>query len=317
MATLNTLKQELEKLQLPIYISGHITPDNDSIGSSIALGRLLEKIGKEVFVLLEDYDQDILDVHKNRHLVTNAISHTDYAFIALDLNEEYRLGRWETNFQSAKVKINIDHHQGNNTTADLIISQPEKSSTCEIIYNLYSEFDQNYLDTEICESLYAGMMTDTGCFARRLSTETLTIAQDLINHGINYEDIIRRTYSHRTLYELQALSMLVNNLQFDSFHYVVMDKTLPEFCSLTHNQIMKTIAEEIRKIEGIDVFILLIKDQDSLTAKCMSNISKNANIIAELFGGGGHKGEAGFTTTEYTIDEIISSVKDFLTNEKN
>ena len=155
-------------------------------------------------------------------------------------------------------------------------------------------------------------MTDTGCFARRLSDNTLNIAQELINNGVDYERIIRETYSHRSLYELKALSSLVDSLQYDGFHYVIMDKSLDTFKDLTHNQVMKTIAEEMRKIEGIDVFLLFIKDGDMLTTKCMSNISKNANIIASLFGGGGHKGEAGFTTNKYTIEEIVATVKDFV-----
>ena len=41
----------------------------------------------------------------------------------------------------------------------------------------------------------------------------------------------------------------------------------------------------------------------------MSNISENANIIAELFGGGGHKKEAGFTVYDVTIEDILKTCK--------
>lgn len=314
METLNILAQKLEEIDGPIYIAGHINPDNDSIGSCLTLGLALKKLGKEVYVLLEEKDKEILAVHKDHSLVTSEVIHDTYSFIANDLNETYRLGRYEEYFHKAKYTINIDHHQGNLTNADTIVSRPDLSSTCEIIYNLICIINRELLDNNIRESLYAGIMTDTGCFARRLSPNTLNIAQELINSGIDYEGIIRRAYSHRTMYELKALSKLVDNIQFDAFHYVVMDKTLPEFQDLSHNQIVKTIAEEIRKIEGIDIFLLIIKTGNNLHTKCMSNISKNANKIAELFGGGGHKGEAGFSSDKYSVDEVISTTKQFILN---
>ena len=46
----------------------------------------------------------------------------------------------------------------------------------------------------------------------------------------------------------------------------------------------------------------------------MSNISENANIIASLFGGGGHKKEAGFTIKNKDIQEMINEIKKYLKN---
>ena len=315
MENFKIFKKELNKIHLPIYICGHITPDHDSIGSSLSLGALLEKLGKEVYVLLEDNDMDITKVHHNLHLIAHDVAHNDYCFIALDLNESYRLGRYKKFYEKAEFKINIDHHQGNRTGADIILSMPQKSSTSEIVYNIICSYGREYLDLNICEDLYTGIMTDTSGFARRLSPSTLAIAQRLINKGVDYDYLIRETFSHRTLYELKALAELVNEIQFDEcIHYVVIDKSKAQYSELTHNQITKTIAEELRKIEDIDVFFIFILENNQITAKCMSNISKNANIIANIFGGGGHKGEAGFTT-KLTVNEIISETKKFLNNQ--
>ena len=43
----------------------------------------------------------------------------------------------------------------------------------------------------------------------------------------------------------------------------------------------------------------------------MTNYDENADKIAELFGGGGHKKEAGFETT-LPVKEIIKTIKKFL-----
>lgn len=312
------LKTKLKEIDLPFYLCGHVYPDHDSIGSCLSLARLLEKIGKEAHVLLSKKDYDVAEIHTNKHLVTSEVSHKKYCFVALDLNETYRLGEFEKYYNNAEFTINIDHHQGNKTGANFVIANPDLSSTCEIIYNIFCSFGREYLDLAICEDLYTGIMTDTSGFKRRLSPNTLSIAQRLINKGVNYEKFIRQTYSHRTLYELKALGKLIEEIHQDEYlHYLTIDKSLDNYKNLTFAQITKTIAEELRKIEDMDVFLIFIKDGSTLTVKCMSNISKNANLIAGLFGGGGHKGEAGFTLyNNPSIEEILEKTREYLKNNK-
>ena len=134
--------------------------------------------------------------------------------------------------------------------------------------------------------------------------------------GRNYVYIIKKTVKERTMYEFKALAKLVNEIQYDNFHYVVVDKGDDSFNKLTHNQIVKNIAEDLRTIEGLDVFILFIKNDNVITSKCMSNVSENADKIASLFGGGGHKKEAGFTVTDMSIEDIITKINEYLNIKK-
>lgn len=303
----------LKELDLPVYIAGHINPDDDSIGSCLSMSYLLDSLGVHSLVLLDNKDKDVLKNHVIEAKITNSVLHEEYVFIALDLNETYRLNKFEKFYLDAKNTINIDHHQGNHTNADHILSVDTSSSTCEIIYKIIKEINESLLeDKALCQSLYTGILTDTKCFAKRLSPDTFTIAQNLINSGIDYESIIAKTIQYRTLYQFKALSKLIDELQIeDLFHYVVIDKTLPEYANLSHNDIVKILAEEIRKIDGIDLLLVLIKNGDKVTAKVASNITQNAHIIASHFGGGGHKGEAGFTTS-MTVEEILEDARGYL-----
>lgn len=309
---INTL-QELKDNKLPIYISGHICPDDDSIGSCLSMAYLLEKLGNHCLILLENKDTEILKPYSFNTKIINSVIDSDYVFIAMDLNETYRLGKFEKFFNDAKITFNIDHHQGNFTNSNFTLCMPEVSSTCEIIYKLIEILMPEILnDKELCQYLYTGMATDTYGFSRRLSPETLIIAQKLINSGINYEWILKRTLQYRTLYQFQALAKIVNELQYNQlFHYVIIDKSIPEYANLSHNDIVKVLAEELRKIDGIDILLVLEKYGDKVTAKVVSNISQNAHIIATHFGGGGHPGEAGFSTN-LTTDQIIDEAKKIL-----
>ena len=298
--------------RLPIYIAGHITPDQDSICSCLALAEFLNNNKKKPKVLIEDKDLDVISWHENTKFLTNEVKEKEYNFIALDMNEKKRLGVFEKYFDSANITFNIDHHENNKLEADYTLFNSNMSSTCEMIYNLI-KFDKKNFTKEICEYLYSGILNDTNCFSRRLTNKTLSIAQKLINFGIDYKNIINKTFAECSLYELKALAEIVNNLQFDGFYYTIIDKEKEVFKSLTHNQIVKKLAEEVRKVKNIDNLVFFIKDKNIIKAKVMTNKTDNASIIAELFGGGGHKKEAGFTT-ETSIDEIIKTIKNFLYN---
>lgn len=297
---------------LPIYIAGHLKPDQDSIGSSLALALWLNLNGKKANVLLKQGDESILDWYGGSELIVNNIKDDKYNFIALDVNEMKRLGVFYDDFLNANYTINIDHHQGNLYEAKETLSVPGISSTCEIIYEIIKPGKSEKLDLKICELLYAGMMNDTNCFSRRLSENTMKIAQKLINTKIDYSGIIKKTFSNRSLYQMKAFAKVVAELKYDKFHYSIIDKSYNEFKNLSHNQIVKQIAEDLRKIDGIDLLIVLIKDNDTIVAKVMTNMSDNADKIAILFGGGGHKREAGFTIKNISIEEIIDKTKQYL-----
>ena len=314
MKNIKKTKEIIENLNdLPIYIAGHLKPDQDSVGSCLALAEFLKAYGKKACVLLEEKDKDILNWKGDYSLVTTKVTHDKYNFFMLDMNEKKRLGSFEQWFDGAEFTINIDHHQDNKFEADYTVSEPGISSTCEMIFEIISAFGKDYLTKSICEYLYAGMMNDTNCFSRRLSSKTLAVAQKLINKKIDYTHIIKKTFSERSFYEFKALAKLVSEIkEDDGFNYVVVDKSKEEFSKLSHNAIVKQIAEDLRKIEGFDVFLMLIKNTDSIVAKVMSNISSNADKIATVFGGGGHKKEAGFTVKDMTIEEIVEQTRNYL-----
>jgi phosphoesterase RecJ-like protein len=268
--------------------------------------------GKEAYVLLNKNDYEILNWREVPSYVKDNIDEENYYFFALDLNEKKRLGEYEKYFDSAKFTINIDHHENNKNEADFTISNTQASSTCELIYKIIYSNKKDYINLSISEYLYSGMLNDTNSFSRRLSKETLSIAQELINNGINYTYIIQKTIKERSMYEFKALAYAINEIEYDDFHYLVIDKSNPIYSKLTHNQIVKKLAEDLRVIDGIDIFIILIKNKDTIVSKCMANTSNNADKIASLFGGGGHKKEAGFTIQNTNVEEIISKIKKYI-----
>lgn len=294
----NDLIKIFKEINIPIFICGHINPDYDCIGSSFALAKLFSYLNKEVFILLDKEDTQLILDKKDSCFVKDKINYKKYVFICVDLNDCERLGKYKDSYQSATIKINIDHHIGNSTKADYILSKNEMSSTCEIIYNLINKINKKILEQSLCEYLYAGIITDTNCLTRRLTNKTLEITQDLINRGARYKYINQLTLWKRSKEELKTLGKLAKKIKTNKyFSYVIVNK---KYCKkLSLNSLTKKIAEDLRKMNNVNILVFLVKNKDrKTTGKIMTNTCEIAMNLCELFGGGGHKNEAGFTTYE-------------------
>ena len=297
----------------PIYLGGHTSPDQDSVSSCLALQSALNFLGLTSYVLLCENDRNILSWQKNIPTTISQVTHKNYTFIALDLNSTDRLGIFEKDYLNASLKINIDHHSGNTTNADYVFSNDTSSSTCEIIYNLIYKLNKDLIDKNLASMLYAGIMTDTNCFSRRLTSSTLKIAQKLINTGIDYAYINRSTLWKRSKDEIVATGELAKNIKEEKhFKYVLANLSLPPFCNLTLNDLTKKVAEDLRKLDSLDIFLMLLwRGDNTYTGKIMTKTREVAGNIASLFGGGGHKKEAGFTVT-MQLQDIINKINSYL-----
>nr|MDE6619235.1 DHH family phosphoesterase [Lachnospiraceae bacterium] len=146
----------MEKIQLleecrdakNIFISGHVRPDGDCIGSCLAMYLYLKKALPEaaVRVALEEPSEVFrcvkgFDEIDSTYVVDGEVD----VFIALDC-EKSRLGEAEEIFARARKRINIDHHVSNERgCGDVNYVVPGSSSTAELVYEL---FDRQYMDVE-------------------------------------------------------------------------------------------------------------------------------------------------------------------------
>lgn len=352
MCKIEELKEKLLSLpDLPIFIAGHKNPDQDSIGSCLVLCRFLRSFKKQAWVLLNPDEKsivswqnidnlvvknifDILKAKNNRKNDKNTSNdnkldlcglksdkkyiQNDYIFIALDLNDLSMFDNHQDEFLNATLTLNIDHHQANTTNANFIFSNDKASSTCEILFELIEKTDKSLLTLDTCENLYCGILTDTNCFSRRITNKTFIIAQQLINLGVDYYKLNRLVLWGRTVDELVCSGLLAQNIvNAGNFHYVVCDKTKSPMCNLSQSVLVKKVAEDLRKIDGINILVFLIDYKDKFVAKVMTNDCEIADkISSEFSGGGGHKKEAGFTTT-LPLKTILSTISAYISKMVN
>ena len=301
----------IKNISNDIYISGHKNADYDSMCSSLALALILKKINKNAKVFIEKKSISKVNDFKCSDLLIEEVTSNDYTFIALDLNRTSRFpDNIEEYFKSAKMTINIDHHNGNMTNADYIVSNPKKSSTCEMIYNLAKELNIE-IDKQIAELLFTGIISDTNSFANSTSPETFLIASKLINMGIDGERIINKYYVQKTEEELNLISYMINNIKFNDFHYVVLDMKKELLKKIEYIDISKKCIPVIFSNQNIKMLVVIMDYGNKKKGEIRTKDNIDASKLATLLTGGGHTHAAGFANKK-TIDEIVNISKEFL-----
>src|SRR5207253_9253133 len=194
----------------------HVRPDGDALGSQIALGLSLKKLGKDVLVWNEDGMLDKYSFLPRAAVLTKppaAPEDVDVA-IALDTAIQNRLGTAFGAVRSAKIWINIDHHLSNPAYGDLVHVDPTAPATGQIIFDLIKS--QGFpFDREIAENLYAAISTDTGSFQYpKTSARTFEVAAELVCTGIDVGRLSQQLYENYPRRRMELLRELLRTMRF-------------------------------------------------------------------------------------------------------
>ena len=289
-----------------ILISGHISPDGDSLGSMIALARLLNQAGYQAYAsadvnalgklrILEGVEEMIpLRKLKNKKFDL---------FIAVDCGALSRLPPEIRPYAEKLPKVCIDHHITNDGSfGDAKILDPSASSASELVWR-FAKWMEWKLDKASAEALWVGMITDSGRFAYdSTSPQTLRAAGDLLKYGVRtayFNDLIYCSFSRKSI-ELKRIAWRSLHI-WKNRKVAEVTLTRDDFRSVRGT---KADAEDIieipRLVAGneIAVFFYQIPDRTK-EVRCSFRTRGNldATVLAGKFGGGGHRKAAGCTIT--------------------
>jgi len=306
--------EKIENAKNVILIS-HIGPDGDTIGSTLAFANLIKEnfTDKKIDYVIQYKVPDIYQFLPNTKgaLLTNRdtqISCYDLA-IAIDCAAKNRMGYFESIFDKAKFKINIDHHQTNNSYGDINIIDGNASSSGEVIYYLTEKFNWT-ISTDTAISLYTAILTDTGAFRYSNTTsKTLYAASKLVEKGADSHMIYEKCFENRPLEMLKISSAALNNAIFcanNKIAYTVVDrKMLGKFEAKDEH--LEGIPEILRQASCVEIAFVLKETVKGEAKFSFRSKSIDVSSLCELFGGGGHKLAAG-CIMQTTLDEALNKI---------
>ena len=205
-----------------VVIVTHKNPDGDALGSSLALGAVLNKLMHNVTVVLPNdfpplfnflpgIDKVIIG-EMNPELAVAAFEKADIIF-CLDFNALDRIDRFGLDVMASKaVKILIDHHIDPEPFADYIMSKTDASSTAELVYDFLVEQKlEGYIDVQIAEALYTGILMDTGSFRYATNPHVFEVAAALKRLGMDDYMLQIRLFNSMTEKQLRLLGHCLAN----------------------------------------------------------------------------------------------------------
>ena len=290
-------------------IIAHTNPDGDAIGSSLALYHYFKYLRKSVCVIMPNQFPDFLKwlpgaenimiYNHSKNVANNKIADAD-VICCLDFNRLDRVDDMADKVRESKAKkILIDHHLDPELFADITISYPNQSSTCELLYRFLCDLGYFYkMNTTVSTCIYTGMMTDTGGFTYNSNDPELFFIVSMLLRKHVDKDLVYRKVN----YNFSASRLLLQGQVLSGM------EVLPDY----HTAILTLTKEQQQKYqyakgdsEGFVNMPLQIKDviftcfirED--TEKNMVKISLRSigefpcNVVAEEFNGGGHKNASG------------------------
>jgi len=274
-----------------ITIYGHVNPDYDCYGSSLALRDLIKDNfkNKEVYALgygIENmYDRlgtyDVIDEDKIKESLA----------IICDCSDVERVS--EQRIRLAKQIIKIDHHIEGNPFIGVKWVDTNSISTCQLIAKFALEKHLK-ITKNTAELLYLGIVTDSGRF-RYAPTNALThtIVAKLYKLGIEPKALFDILYlSNESIVRYQA--WLISNMvrTENNVIYAFADVKDYEQFGLKFDDISKNV-NVIGNLIGAKIWVLFTRSpEDFIRVEFRSN-GVDVQQVAVKYGGGGHKCAAG------------------------
>ena len=307
-----------------IVIIPHRNPDGDALGSALALKHFLDAKKHEVKIVSpNDYpsflkwlpgESEIIKFSKTPSIARDKINKAELIF-GLDFNSLSRIQDLSKIVKKTRAdKIMIDHHESPEFFANLNYSDPNMSSTCEMVYNIINASDSKLLDKKIACCLYTGIMTDTGSFRYPSTTsKTHKVISHLIKLGANGSDIHQKIFDSSSMSRLKLLGISLSNLiKIPNLPvvYITLSKEELMTCDYKKGDTEGFVNYGL-SLKGVNFSCMMIENESEgkikMSFRSQGNFSVE-NFARNYFNGGGHQNAAGGISTE-SLDKTIISFK--------
>ena len=280
------------------FITTHINPEPDALGSSLALSAALEALGKTTVLYNRDGVPGLYRFLPGHEKFTHTLPSStaiDMPLLLLDCNLPARAGIEGLTFPQSVV---IDHHETQKDFGTFKWVRPDAAATGLMIFYLLKELGTP-LTKDSATNLYAALAIDTGTFRySNTRAEVLSVAAELVDAGADPSDIAVRLYETWTRKRFNLLCLTLNTLELrDDVAIVTVTREMFEQTD--------TVAEDTETFVGFprmmeDIAVSALFRQDGHDLWKVSLRSKGAVNVAEIasqFKGGGHRNAAGYQIT--------------------
>lgn len=289
-------------------VCSHARPDGDAVGSMLAVGMLLEQMGKRADLVTAERIPKIHRGLPGAEGIRTA-ERVDGAYDAVILLECDGLERTRLQGLEQYFLINIDHHATGRKFGNLNWIDRDAASVGELVYRLAKAAGAR-VTPEMATCLYTTVLTDTGGFCYGgTRASTFGLARELVLAGADPMRIAQTVYFSTPATKLLLLGAALGNLKSEG-RLAWLWVTRPEMARAgAAEEDCEGIVNFALCVSGVEAAVFLYelperRIQVSLRSKGRVNVA----AIAERLGGGGHESAAGCTMEgplERALEEIL------------
>lgn len=295
----------------------HVSPDGDTLGSTLGLSFALDELGIAHDVYCEDavpHSYSFMAGVEKVHPPSTQIPAYPLA-ISVDVSDHHRLGECAVIFDGAQDTIVIDHHKTNPLfgKTNLVV---DCAATGELMLHVIKALGAP-LTKQIAENLYIGISTDTGNFNYANTTgDALHATAELVDAGVDVATITELLYRRRTPAKTMLIGKALSKMELRNQGAIaVMAMTQEDFDSVgASGDDSEGLINYGIECEGVQAAIFAKETDKGTKMSLRSKGRVDVGVLAASYGGGGHCHAAG-VTIEKPLEEAVEAVYQVLIKE--
>jgi phosphoesterase RecJ-like protein len=302
-----------------ILLNCHRGPDPDSIGSALAMLRVLKQMKKQVDIvcpseILFDPLKYLADYKK----IKGGVDFSNFDFSKYDLFITLDSSSWGMVTRNEKLPIPdipinvIDHHKTNTRYGDINLVDRNTTSVGEMLFRVFKDWGVK-LDKLTANYLLVAIIGDTGAFKHPGSTgRTFEVASELMAAGADKDEAIYNIYRSLPLDLIKFYGEVLTRIQIDKkgkFVWAAIPNTI--YKKLNKPQSAKESAASLftQVVDGTEFGFLAVElEKGKLSISFRSRTGFDTSNIAKHLGGGGHVYASGATITDLSFEKAVDKL---------
>lgn len=291
-----------------VLIVCHVAPDGDCLGASLALALACEATGVRVTVGSADGVPEAYRYLPTSERITTVPPPAPHAVgVAMECSSLERAGAFADALRACPTLVNIDHHLSNTGYGTVVYWETSAAAVGEQVHEILRAMGTS-VTPQIAQCLLTAIVTDTGTFRFPNTTAgTLRRAAELMDAGAAVHTVVEHVYETRSLGSLRLLGRALNHLSLSADGQIAWTAVTPQMLAEAGALPEDTagLVGLLRQIRGVRVALLFEVTPEGIRVGIRSRGGPRSHVIAEAFGGGGHRGAAGFTAPG-ALDDVIA-----------
>lgn len=289
----------------------HKHPDCDTLGSALALVRLLQSLGKTAYAVCSDKITDTQRSLMGGYGFEDKKEPYDRV-ITTDVASPSLLGKYEC--LKDDIFIKIDHHTPREDFGEYSYVKSDSASCAEIIFDICRHFESSgeyVLEKDAASYLYCGISSDTGGFIYSNTTpQTHIKAAQLIECGVPFSALDEKMHIIKSQSKIKAEGYALSHIKYDcggKIAFLCIDLKAREELCISEEDI-SNVVDIPRSVDGVETAFSVKEEKDGVYRVSLRSRETDVSAIAAVFGGGGHIRAAGCTVYAESIEEARDAV---------